>query len=247
MEDYMETEQLVEKLVSWIREKALSAECKGLVLGMSGGVDSSVLAILCHCAFPQNTLGVLMPCYSKKEDAEHARIIANKFFIPIKTVALDTIFDSLLKILPVESSDSNLGQLAKANIKPRLRMLTLYYFANQLKYLVAGSSNQDELTIGYFTKYGDGGADIIPLGNIVKGQVRELAYFLGVPQEIIDKPPSAGLWPGQTDEDDIGFSYEELDHYLVNGQATYELKKKIEPMITRSIHKLSPPIIPNFP
>ena len=96
----MDTEQLVEKLVSWIREKTLSTECKGVVLGMSGGVDSSVLAILCYRAFPHNMLGVLMPCYSKKEDAEHARNVANKFSIPIKTVVLDTVFDSLLKILP---------------------------------------------------------------------------------------------------------------------------------------------------
>ena len=104
-------------------------------------------------------------------------------------------------------------------------MLTLYYFANRLKYMVVGSGNRDELSIGYFTKYGDGGVDIQPLGNLLKGQVRELARFLGIPKQIIDKPPSAGLWEGQTDEGELGFSYEELDRYLASGEASAALKE----------------------
>ena len=125
-------------------------------------------------------------------------------------------------------------------------MVTLYYFANQFKYMVAGSSNRSELSIGYFTKYGDGGVDIMPLGSLVKGQVRELARFLNIPQQIIDKPPSADLWEGQTDETELGFSYDELDRYLVNGKATNELKKKIESMIATSKHKRQPPPIANL-
>jgi NAD+ synthase len=120
-------------------------------------------------------------------------------------------------------------------------MLTLYYFANQLEYMVVGSGNWSELAIGYFTKYGDGGADILPLGNLVKGQVRELARFLDIPPPIIDKPPSAGLWEGQTDEGELGFSYEELDRYLVAGQASSELREKIEARIAASAHKRLPP------
>jgi len=242
----MDTEQLVEKLISWIRDKVLAAGCKGVVVGMSGGLDSSVLAVLCHRAFPQSMFGVLMPCHSSQEDEEHALAVASKFSIPTKTVVLDAVFNTLVKVLPGDKAESTVSRLAKGNLKVRLRMLTLYYFANQLKYMVAGPSNRSELSVGYFTKYGDGGVDILPLGNLVKGQVRELASFLGIPQQIIDKPPSAGLWPGQTDEDELGLSYEELDRYLVTGKASNELREKIESMIATSSHKRMPPPVANF-
>lgn len=242
----METELLAQKLVSWIKEKALAAGCQGVVLGMSGGLDSSVLAVLCHRAFPQNTLGVIMPCYSHQEDTEHAQAVAGQFSIPAKTVVLDSVYDALLQALPDYRAEPALTQLARGNLKARLRMLTLYYIANQMKYMVAGSSNRSELTIGYFTKYGDGGVDIMPLGNLVKGQVRELAHFLGIPQPIIDKTPSAGLWEGQTDEGEMGFSYEALGRYLLNGEAPDELRSRIEAMIAASNHKRSMPPIAEF-
>ena len=242
----MNTGQLVEKLISWIRDKVLAAGCKGIVVGMSGGLDSSVLAVLCQRAFPQNMLGVLMPCHSNQEDGEHAQIVASKFSIPTKIVVLDTVFDTLLKAVANDKVESTASRLAKANLKVRLRMLTLYYFANQLKYMVAGSGNRSELSVGYFTKYGDGGVDILPLGNLVKRQVKELASFLGIPQQIIDKPPSAGLWEGQTDEGELGLSYKELDRYLVTGEASNALREKIESMISASNHKRLPPPVANF-
>ena len=246
MELLLDAAQLAEKLAWWIRERVSSSGCKGVVLGMSGGVDSSVTAALCQQAFPQSTLGVLMPCHSSQQDEEHALAVASKFSMATKTVALDSVFDSLLKVLPEDSVDPAASHLAKANLKARLRMLTLYYLANQLKYMVVGASNRSELSVGYFTKYGDGGADILPLGNLVKGQVRELASLLGVPQEIIDKPPSAGLWPGQTDEGDLGFSYDELDRYLVAGEASDEVRGRIESMMAATDHKRSPPPMPAF-
>ncbi len=187
-----------------------------------------------------------MPCYSSQEDEEHALAVASKFSIPTKTVVLGSVFDTLLKVLPDENIDPAATQLAKANLKVRLRMLTLYYFANQLKYMVVGASNRSELAVGYFTKYGDGGIDILPLGNLVKGQVRELASFLGIPQEIISKPPSAGLWPGQTDEGELGLSYEELDHYLVSGEALDEVRERIEFMMAATGHKRIPPPASTF-
>ena len=242
----MNEEQLAEKLVSWIREKVLSANCKGVVLGMSGGLDSSVLAVLCHRAFPQGVLAVLMPCHSSQEDERYARLVASRFSIPTKVVVLDAVFDTLLKVLPTDKVDPDVSRLAEANLKVRLRMLTLYYFANRLKYLVAGSSNRSELSVGYFTKYGDGGVDIMPLGSLVKGQVKELARFLGIPQEIIDRPPSAGLWPGQTDEGELGLSYEELDRYLVTAEAANEVRQRIVSMIAASEHKRLPPPIASF-
>jgi len=125
-------------------------------------------------------------------------------------------------------------------------MLTLYYFANQLSYMVVGASNKSELSAGYFTKYGDGGVDILPLGNLLKREVKELAGFLGIPQEIIDKPPSAGLWSGQTDEAELGFSYDQLDSYLSAGKAPDDVKIKIESMISAHRHKRMPPRLPGF-
>jgi len=242
----MDWTHLADKLVLWIRGQVVSAGCKGVVVGMSGGLDSSAAAVLCQRAFPQGVLGVLMPCYSCQEDSEHAQAVASKFSIPTRVVLLDSVIDVLLGTLPSDGAEPGLSQLAKANLKVRLRMLTLYYFANQLNYLVVGSSNRSELSVGYFTKYGDGGVDILPLGNLVKGQVRELAGFLGIPQLIIDKPPSAGLWPGQTDEGELGFSYEELDRYLVTGQASGGLREKIEPRIVASAHKRLPPPVASF-
>ena len=188
-----------------------------------------------------------MPCHSSYEDTEHAHLVANKFSISTQVVVLDTVFDTLLKALPNDSIPSPASRLAQANLKPRLRMLTLYYLANSLKYIVVGSSNKSELTMGYFTKHGDSGVDILPLGNLVKGEVRELASFLSIPRQIIDKPPSAGLWPGQTDEDDMGLSYEELDCYLTNGVATSKVRKRIESMIAASNHKRQPPAIADLP
>jgi len=241
----MEAAQLADRLVLWIREQVASAGGKGVVLGMSGGLDSSVAAVLCRRAFPEHCLGVLMPCYSSPGDSEHARLVADKFFIPTRTVVLDGVLDSLLGVLLPEG-EADCSPRVKANLKVRLRMLTLYYFANQLGYIVVGSSNRSELAAGYFTKYGDGGVDIMPLGSLVKGQVRELAHFLGIPQPIIDKPPSAGLWPGQTDEAELGFSYEELDRYLTAGQASSDLKKNLEARSEASAHKRLPPPVPDI-
>ena len=242
----MNTEQLTEKLVPWLRETAMDTGCRGVVLGMSGGLDSSVLAVLCRRAFPQNTLGVILPCYSSQEDKEHARLVADKFAVPTTEVVLDSVFDTAIRAIPGYEAASSLNKLAQSNLKARLRMLTLYYIANQLKYMVAGSGNRSEIATGYFTKYGDGGVDIMPLGNLVKKQVRELAVFLGIPQPIIDKPPSAGLWEGQTDEDEMGLSYDELDRYLLTGEATDKVRQKIEAMMAASDHKRSLPPIAIF-
>lgn len=239
-------EELAKKLILWIKETVLAAAGKGVVVGMSGGVDSSVVAVLCKRAFPNAALGIIMPCHSDKVDRAHAELVATKFDIPTKVVVLDKIFDEMIKVLPDNGYSEATKRLAESNIKPRLRMVTLYYFANRLNYLVVGTSNRSELTIGYFSKYGDGGADILPLGNLVKGQVRGLARYLGVPQEIIDKPPSAGLWKGQTDEGEMGLTYNELDRYIITGEAEAKIKEKIDAMAAKSAHKRCLPLIPPF-
>jgi NAD+ synthase len=236
--------EIAQKLISWTSEMVTSAGAKGAVLGMSGGIDSAVAAVLCKRAFPGTTLGVIMPCHSMSIDREHAELVANKYRIPFKVICLDEAFDTLMKSLRDEGYDAATKRLAENNIKPRLRMITLYYLANRLNYLVIGSSNRSELSVGYFTKHGDGGSDLIPLGNLAKRQVRELAEYLEIPREIIDKPPSAGLWDGQTDEGELGLTYDELDRYLITGKAEPGIKEKIESKIKQSTHKRCLPPIP---
>jgi NAD+ synthase len=185
-----------------------------------------------------------MPCHSCDIDREHAELAADKFNIPIKIVILDEVFDALINALPDEGYDMITRKLAENNIKPRLRMVTLYYLANRLNYLVIGSTNRSELSVGYFTKHGDGGSDLMPLSNLAKRQVRALAEYLDIPREIIDKPPSAGLWDGQTDDAELGLNYDELDSYLITGKAEKKIKEKIDFKINQSAHKRCLPPIP---
>jgi NAD+ synthase len=239
-------EKLARQLVSWIKKEVSDAGCGGVVFGMSGGVDSSVVAALCRRAFPDACLGIIMPCHSNAMDRKHAELVAHQFKVPARVMVLDEVFDTIVNGLPARGYDKLTKKTAESNMKPRLRMLTLYYFANRLNYLVVGSGNRCELFVGYFTKYGDGGVDILPLGNLVKSQVCELAAYLGVPGAIIDKPPSAGLWSGQTDEGEMGLTYEELDRYLLTGKANAKVKKKIESLAKKSGHKKCLPPLPPF-
>lgn len=228
----------VKELVNWIKNEVSSAAFSGTVFGLSGGVDSAVIAYLCHEAYPDNSLAIIMPCQSYQEDNEDALAISKMFSIKTEFIELDAVLDELLKLFKESQSINGIdNKLAVANLKPRLRMAALYYFSNLNNYLVVGTGNLSEITIGYFTKYGDGGVDILPLGNITKTEVRGLAQEIGIPDKIIKKPPSAGLWPGQTDEADIGFTYDQLDHYIRTKEAEPDIKAKIEKMILSSQHK----------
>ncbi|MFW5686554.1 MAG: NAD(+) synthase, partial [Halanaerobium sp.] len=180
-------QKIEEKLVDWISKKVSDAGCQGAVVGLSGGIDSSVTSLLCKKAFPENTLGIIMPCQSNPEDRIDAVKHAEKFGIKYKEIDLGDLYSQFLKT--IDSSDSEIDlkevinqqqlpavednlKLALANIKPRLRMTLLYYYASLNNYLVVGTDNRSELKLGYFTKYGDGGIDIAPLGNLVKLEVR---------------------------------------------------------------------------
>jgi len=200
--------RLSEELAKWIRKQVQTANKKGVVLGLSGGIDSSCVAVLSKKALGSNVLGLILPCNSNPMDEELALKVARKFGIETKKICLSNILNGLVSMC-LESND-----IAKANLKPRLRMAVLYYFANTLDYLVVGTGNKSELCVGYFTKYGDGGVDILPLGGLLKTEVRKLAKELRIPKQIIDTPPSAGLWHGQTDEDELGITYNELDRII---------------------------------
>jgi NAD+ synthase len=222
------------ELVEWIHNTVVNAGAKGVVVGISGGVDSAVVAAAAKRAFPNNTLGIIMPCHSNPQDEKDAMLLIEKLGLEYKKVVLDNVFDQLLKEI---GSTGDEPKLAIANIKPRLRMTTLYYYAALNNYLVAGTGNRSEITIGYFTKYGDSGVDILPLASFVKHDVWELARYFGVPKEIIEKAPSAGLWENQTDEGEMGITYKELDHYILTGEGSDMVKKVVDELSRKSQHK----------
>lgn len=228
--------------------KVKEAGCHGVVFGLSGGIDSAVVGGLACRAFGNNVLGIIMPCKSSVQDLLDAQLVAQKLSIPCIMVELDNAYQLLVGQYEAfyKLEDEEKAREVKANIKPRLRMTTLYYFAQAHKYLVLGTSNRDELEVGYFTKYGDAGVDLMPIGGLLKWQVRELARYLGVPESIIEKPPSAGLYENQTDEAEMGLTYEELDHYLLTGQGSKETIRKIQRMHHLSEHKRNLPPIGEF-
>ena len=244
-----------ERIASWLRERVESAGAKGLIVGLSGGIDSAVVSRLCQMAVPNHALGVLLPCYSQPQDEEDARLVAHKSSLPLIRVDLGPTFDALVeslhiavKGLPHEVHVTDIKQqVPEANIKPRLRMATLYFVANSLNYLVAGTGNRSEIALGYYTKYGDGGVDVLPIGGLLKSEVRALARELGVPEPVIGKAPTAGLWIGQTDEAEMGFTYEMLEAYLQHGRAAVpaSVADRIEQLRKASDHKRAlPPIAP---
>lgn len=240
---------IADRIAAWLRDYAAQAGAIGYAVGLSGGLDSACTAALCRRAVGEHVLGVLMPCYSPPEDEEMAGLVAKAFGLETVAVDLGPAYDAMLSALPPD-----LTGMARANIKPRLRMATLYALAQSRLYLVAGTGNKSELMIGYYTKYGDGGVDVEPLGDLYKWQVRELAHDLGVPRPVIDRPPSAGLWPGQTDEGEMGITYDDLDAALAcieTGQIEHldpVLLGKVQTMIATSAHKRRmPPICRIFP
>lgn len=236
----MNYEKLRDDLVIWLRERAQEAHAKGFIFGLSGGIDSAVVAGLAKRVFPENSLGLIMPCDSIDDDKNDALKIAKSLDLEVKVVDLTNTYNELLK-----ASFTSENKLARSNIKPRLRMTTLYYYGQDLGYLVVGPSNGSEWYVGYSTKYGDSGADIYPIANILKTDIFKLAKALDLPDFIIEKKPSAGLWKGQSDESEMGFTYEVLDSYIRGEKIPEEeIKKKIDAMHNRSNHKRMP--VPMF-
>lgn len=222
----------IEDIVKWMRETVENAGAKGLILGLSGGIDSAVVGALAKRAFPDTTLGLILPCESSENDEADARLVAEAIDLKIEKVDLTQTYRQL-----ISSSFNSENRMARSNIKPRLRMTTLYYYAQDLGYLVLGSSNASEFYIGYYTKYGDSGSDLIPLAEFLKDEVYELARELGIPSKIIDKQPSAGLWEEQTDEKEMGFSYATLNAHIRGEKADGEAGEKIDRMHRNSEHK----------
>jgi len=237
-------EALAAHLAGWIATEVEATGGVGVALGLSGGLDSAVVLALAKRAFPNHTLGVIMPCHSDPQDLQDAQLVAHHFGAASARIDLSGVYDTLLAQLDKVQADLKESRMTCANIKPRLRMTTLYAFANHMGYRVLGTGNRSEIAIGYFTKYGDGGADLLPIGSLTKTEVRALAKHLGVPRGIIVKPPSAGLWAGQTDEEEMGLTYEELDAYLQRGGTDNE---RIEALVATSEHKRRLPQVAPLP
>ncbi|MEM3569529.1 MAG: NAD+ synthase [Candidatus Jordarchaeales archaeon] len=242
-----------ERIESFVRNVIDSAGADGAVMGLSGGVDSSTVAFLLAQAIgPERVLALMLPSSTTpSQDTEDAFAVARLLGIEVEVVNIQPVEDAFAKVCP-RYDPRNL--LASGNLKPRLRMAFLYYYANLLNRLVVGTGNKSEIMVGYFTKYGDSGVDMLPIGDLYKTQVRWLAKELGVPERIIWKPPTAGLWPGQTDEEEMGVKYETLDLILYGlielgytqekvSEETgipIETVKKVAAMVARSEHKRSP-------
>lgn len=238
-------QRVADYLSDWIDREVRLSGGLGVVFGMSGGLDSSVVAALGKRVFPDACLGIVMPCHSEPEDARDAQLVAARFEVATRTVDLTPVYDVLLAQLGKADEQLPQSRMSAANLKPRLRMTTLYAFANLLGYRVLGAGNRSELAVGYFTKHGDSGVDLQPIAGLTKSQVRALAEYLDVPRRVIDKPPSAGLWAGQTDEAELGLTYEELDSYLMGVRGPHA--QLIEAMHDATQHKRELPKAAPFP
>ena len=241
MANYRDAKLLIGNISEWIVGKLQDSGKKGGIVGLSGGIDSAVVAAILKRVCGKRMLAVIMPCHSAGEDLKDAMKVVEKFEIPWLKVDLTETYDTLLRALPLKITSGSGPHLP--NLKPRLRMTTLYCIGQQNDLIVCGTGNKAELSMGYFTKYGDSGVDILPLGDLLKGEVIKVARKLGVPPEIIKKPPSAGLWPGQTDEDELGLTYLQIDRYLATGEAPPEVAERISSCYKNSAHKRSAPPI----
>lgn len=250
-------EETITVIKHFIKTYVENAKSNSVVLGFSGGIDSALVAVLCQQVFgKKNTHCLFLPDKATPEkDRKDVSIIQKQFDLSIEEHDITDLIEFFLKEIGANSKD----RLVKANVKARLRMVILYQYANKTNSLVCGTSNKSELLVGYFTKYGDGGVDFMPLGDVYKTQVWQLARYLQFPKCTIEKPPTAGLWKGQTDEKELRMSYEILDQILVCLEKKIDVEiiaksvnipvkdvNRIHQMRITSQHKRNIPLIPKI-
>ena len=210
----LDTAKTCSKIEAFILGEIDGSGLRGAVVSVSGGIDSAVaLALTVRALGPGRVRALTMPerDITPEVDLEDVMSLVTSLGVTCDTVEITAVIDVMRRTLP---EFDNANDLALGNLKPRIRMAVAYYYANSLGYMVMGSSNRTELLTGYFTKYGDGGVDLMPLGDLYKNQIRQLASYLDIPTRIQEKKPSAGLWPGQTDEGEMGVDYDTLDIIL---------------------------------
>ena len=230
-------ENEVNLVVDWIRNYVKISGAKGVVIGNSGGKDSAVVIALCVKALGNdNVLTVAMPCSSISQDLEDAKLVANTFNVQMLNIDLSSVYENLC--LEIESQIAgNISPYVSINIRPRLRMTTLYTIAQQYGYLVAGTGNKCEQFIGYTTKWGDNASDFNPIAEFTVNEVLEIGKILGVPNEIINKAPNDGLGLG-SDEEKLGITYKEIEEYILTGKTANQTSmEKIQKMHKQSEHK----------
>lgn len=228
-------EQYLKYLVTYLKQKSNSFN--GYILGLSGGLDSAVVSLLAKEAVGDKLLVVTINIHSSEEDLKHARNLALRHKLNFLELDLSAEYDALIKALEAKEP---LTDISKINTKVRLRMTTLYALGQTEGKLVLGTDNMAELYTGYFTKWGDGAADILVLSSLTKSEVSEAARILGVTEEIINKAPTAGLYMGQTDEQEMGITYADLDAYLLGEEVYPQIAKKALYLHKVSEHKRRP-------
>ena len=246
----MYLESYTEYLVGWIKNMVKKAGASGCIIGISGGVDSAVCAFLVKKAMHKKCLAVVMPCHSNPDDESDAMKVINECKIPYVKVDLTSTYDTLISSiseLKVLDKSSEGYKIAIANTKARLRMTTLYSFAKSLNYIVVGTDNACEWYTGYFTKFGDGGVDIVPIIGLTKKEVRDVGKILGVPEAIIKRRPTAGLIVDVYDEDELKVTYEEIDNYLLGKKISQSSVDRIEHLHNISEHKRNLAKSPRLP
>ncbi|MEM4733575.1 MAG: NAD+ synthase [Candidatus Bathyarchaeia archaeon] len=226
----LDLSEVAKRIQRFIKEYIENAGAHGIVLGLSGGIDSNTVAALCSLAIGGNrVMGLILPeseTYNSR-DIEDAKLVAEKFGLKTQICDITTILESFYKTIPIFDPED---KLCKGNIKARVRMICLYYYANKLNMIVCGSSDKSETMMGYFTKWGDAAADIAPIMDLYKTQVRKLAEYIGIPHELAAKPSTPGLWPDQLAEIELGIKYETLDlilYGLEHFMATEEIAEQL--------------------
>lgn len=226
--------------IAFIKSVLAETGADGIVYGNSGGKDSALVGILCKAAC-ENTVGLIMPCGSKRnygQDRADAETVANRFGIEYRVVDLTETRDALVKAV---GASTPLAEPAVINIAPRLRMTALYAVAKNENRVVAGTGNRSEIHMGYYTKWGDGACDFNPIADLTVTEIYEFLRYLGAPDCILTKAPSAGLFDGQTDEGEMGITYRTIDNYLLNGTASEQNAAIIDRCFEKNNHKRNLP------
>ncbi|MCQ2792832.1 MAG: NAD(+) synthase [Bacilli bacterium] len=221
----------------FLKDYLESSHCEAYILGLSGGVDSSLVAAIARKAVGKDRLFCYsLPIHSNPLDQKDAERVAKQLDLNFETIDLSKTYDSYIE----DINGQNFDRLTKSNLKVRMRMVALFAYAQQHHGLVLGTDNMDESYVGYFTKYGDGAVDLLPIVYLTKQEVREACMYYGVSDDLANRIPSAGLFEGQTDEAEMGISYKDLDAFLLGKNVPSEVKEKIEHMHKISEHKRSP-------
>ena len=236
----MRLKEYIDVIVDFLRDyKEKHPFLKGYVVGISGGVDSSLVATLVKKAVgKENMMGILMPIDSNIADLNDGIELCKAMDIPYKVIDATEAYKVFRK--EIETASGELDISTSGNLKARMRMSMLYAYAQKHNYVVVGTDNANEEYTGYFTKYGDGGVDILPIVHLLKGEVVEACKILGVPTDLAERVPSAGLFEGQTDESEMGITYKDLDNYLLGKPVDDAVKAKIERLHAVSEHKRNP-------